>query len=61
MGCSRCGHNNGQQSMPRGNQPSRPGTVIPNPMPSVSRPSTAVNPSDIVKNAINGLKYVPNR
>lgn len=60
MGCSRCGQNNRPQSTYGSNPPRRPGSSIPSPNPPSPRP-TAVNPSDIVKNAINGLRYVPNR
>lgn len=58
MGCPRCGQNRGSGQIPQPViSPARPGTL---PKPPVMPQPVRVNPSDAVRNAINGLRYMPN-
>lgn len=60
MACSRCGQSN-RVSRPV-STPSiigRPGTN--NIHPPVATPTSSGLPQNVIKNAINGLRYVPNK
>lgn len=54
MGCPRCGQNRPQRQVPPPTA-SRPGTMAPNP----SRPQPSNAGGNNVRDAINGLRYVP--
>lgn len=62
MSCSRCGQNNRTpRTVPTPSIVSRPGTGMVNPARPVPNTAGSGLPSNIIKSAITGLKYVPTK
>lgn len=57
MSCPRCGSSRPIRPADMPSSVNRPGTIVPTPIP---QKQTSIPSTNEVKNAISGLRYVPN-